>query len=133
MTYLPNSIERCAPILGYDPYAFIMDKPSNLTQQAVSNPAGADNFTPQTPKNTECKTEKKKRKFSIGKFFKLAKFAAGIAAIGAAAVCITKGRNKVRKLFKKPPIKAPKPIRKAVKFLKKDIYKPVKKFIKHIF
>ena len=44
MTYLPNSIERCTPIVGFDPYAYIMDRPSNLKINKMQSPYDTDYF-----------------------------------------------------------------------------------------
>ena len=51
MTYLPNSIERCTPIVGFDPYAYIMDRPSNLQINKMQSPYQTDYYAVGPDKN----------------------------------------------------------------------------------
>ncbi len=91
MTYLPNSIERCTPIVGFDPYAFIMDRPSNLRINKMQSPYDMDYFAPGPEK---CKDETAqnpdgtKKKGILGTALKLT---LGIAAIGLAIAGIRRG------------------------------------------
>jgi len=90
MTYLPNSIERCTPIVGFDPYAFIMDRPSNLRINKMQSPYDKDYFTAE-PEKTDDKTSKNpdetKKKGALGKILKIV---LGIAAIGIGIFGLTR-------------------------------------------
>ncbi len=80
MTYLPNSIERCTPIVGFDPYAFVMDKPSNLRINKMQSPYGMDYYAvgPENKKDEAENTDGTKKKGTLGKVLKTG---VGIAAI----------------------------------------------------
>lgn len=80
MTYLPNSIERLTPIVGYDPYAFIMGRPSNLTVNKMSNPYDCDYFTKDVKENNAGKPKGEK----FGNLKSILKGALGLATVGLA-------------------------------------------------
>lgn len=82
MTYLPNSIERCTPIVGFDPYAFIMDRPSNLKINKMQSPYDMDYFAVGPEKSKDENTEKTDGTKKKGGFGKILKTGLGIAAIG---------------------------------------------------
>jgi len=97
MTYLPNSIERCAPIVGFDPYAYIMDKPSNLT--FTTAPTGSDCFSSSVKdkKSTDSKGAQgadNKNKNTSKKPIDVAgllRAAAGITAVTCAIIGLKRG------------------------------------------
>ncbi len=74
---LPNSIERTAPILGYDPYAFIMDRKSNLNGLSPAVRGGGLDYFAKKPENMYTNGEKVKNKFSLNLIIK------GVLTIGA--------------------------------------------------
>lgn len=125
MTYLPNSIERCAPIVGYDPYAFIMDKPSNILPPNAAAPALPDSFEAQGQENN-CKK-------SGSKLLKGAKYTALIVTLAAVAMNFRKGTNAIRKLFGKAPKSAPKFIQNTTAFVQNKIYNPAKNAVVNLF
>ena len=90
MTYLPNSIERCTPIVGFDPYAYIMDRPSNLKINKLQSPYDTDYFAVGPDKNTQTAEagENKEKKGTAGKILKTI---LGATAIGLAIFGISKG------------------------------------------
>lgn len=90
MTYLPNSIERCTPIVGFDPYAFIMDKPSNLQINKMQSPYQTDYYAvgPDKKKESAAKTTDEQKKGILGKILKTG---AAIAAVSLAIFGISKG------------------------------------------
>lgn len=96
MTYLPNSIERCTPIVGFDPYAYIMDRPSNLKINKMQSPYDTDYFAVGPDKNTQAAEtgENKEKKGTTGKILKTI---LGAAAIGAAIFGISKGIKRLPK------------------------------------
>ncbi len=91
MTYLPNSIERCTPIVGFDPYAYIMDRPSNLHINKMQSPYQTDYFAvgPDKRKDNTCENPDGAKKNGV--FGTAVKFAVGAAAIGLAIFGISRG------------------------------------------
>ena len=130
MTQLPNSIERCAPILGFDPYAFIMDKPSNILPGGAAAPdiKNADSFKKNQENNKALQNNKKG-----GRLLKAAQYAAAGFVLATVALGAIKCTNGVRKLFKKPPIGLPEPLLKATDAIKKNLIYPVENFFIDIF
>ncbi len=119
MSYLPNSIERCAPILGFDPYAYIMDKPSNLQINKMTSPYDVDYFAKEphnikedTQKEIKTQHKENKGKNTTGGFFTALKIGAAGTSIVALAIAAKKGIGVLGKLFGKIPgnknIKSPK-------------------------
>lgn len=102
MTYLPNSIERCAPILGFDPYAYIMDSPSNLQINKMQSPYDVDYYAPgpQNVTETPAQSTPKEKKKGPG-FLGILKGAAAIASVAAVVVLIVRFKNKIGKIFHK--------------------------------
>lgn len=125
MYYLPNSIERCAPIIGFDPYAFIMDKESNLTPGAIA-PMAPDSFETQGGNKTNKTNAEKPKKNGVAKIINVAKFTAAAVTAGAFAVCFKKCGNGIRKLFNLPQKQMPKALQTCVDFLKNKVYEPIK-------
>lgn len=84
---LPNSIERTAPIVGYDPYAFITGKKSNLTYagQPLHKNAGLDYYA-KNPENMYTDGERANKKFKIPA--KIKKILGTAALIGGAVALI---------------------------------------------
>lgn len=91
MTYLPNSIERCTPIVGFDPYAYIMDRPSNLQINKMQSPYQTDYYAVGPDKNKNNTAENPDGTKKKGFLGTAVKFAAGAAAIGLAVFGISKG------------------------------------------
>lgn len=98
MTYLPNSIERCTPIVGFDPYAFIMDAPSNLTINKMQSPYDVDYYATgpkNTTENPSADTPKKKR----GGIYGALKIAAAAVSVAAIGVLAFRFKNRIGKIF----------------------------------
>ena len=91
MTYLPNSIERCTPIVGFDPYAYIMDRPSNLHINKMQSPYQTDYFAVGPDKSKENDNEAPQNQKKKGVLGTILKTGAAITAIGLAVFGITKG------------------------------------------
>ena len=116
MSYLPNSIERCTLILGFDPYAYIMDKPSNLQINKMTSPYDTDYFA-VGPKDTNNKAkpnvENKNNEKKSSKIFTILKTAAAVTSVVALGICGKRAFNKIGKFLGKLPgtgkIKTPKP------------------------
>ena len=83
--YLPNSIERCTTIVGYDPYAFIMDRPSNLKIRKMKSPydTGIDYFSKEPAPGSKEETQNNIKKSKIVKLLKI-----GGAILAAAALFV---------------------------------------------
>ena len=91
MTYLPNSIERCTPIVGFDPYAYIMDRPPNLHINKMQSPYQTDYFAVGPDKSKENDNEAPQNQKKKGVLGTILKTGAAITAIGLAVFGITKG------------------------------------------
>lgn len=78
---LPNSIERTTPILGYNPYAFIMGEKSNYSgRTGASMQGGTLDYFAKKPENMYSNGEKAKKGFRITPMLK------GIIGLGAVAL-----------------------------------------------
>lgn len=88
---LLNSIERTAPIVGYDPYAFIMGKKSNYMQGIRQS--GSIDYYAKNPENIYTTGEKAKKRFNITPHLK-GFFTLGAVLIGAAALFLGKDKAK---------------------------------------
>ncbi len=95
---LPNSLERCTTIVGYDPYAFIMDRPSNLRIHKMRSPydTGIDYFSKEPAPGSNEEKQNKIKKSKIVKFLK-------IGGIALAAVALFAGIKKLPGILKKVP------------------------------
>ena len=93
MTYLPNSIERCTPIVGFDPYAYIMDRPSNLHINKMQSPYQTDYFAVGPDKSKENDNEAPQNQKKKGVLGTILKTGAAITAIGLAVFGITHLQN----------------------------------------
>lgn len=92
---LPNSIERTTPILGYNPYAFIMGEKSNYSHNvtnSIKNKDSLDYFA-KNPEDMYANGEKTKKGFRITPLLK------GIVSLGVVllgTIGLIKGGGKLK-------------------------------------
>lgn len=91
---LPNSIERTTPILGYNPYAFIMGKKSNYNPSMQNLMRGDTlNYFAKNPEDMYTNGEKVKKGFKITP---LLKGIVGLGAVLLGAIGLVKGGGKLK-------------------------------------
>lgn len=88
---LPNSIERTAPIVGYDPYAFIMGRKSNFSQSAKIG--GTLDYFAKKPEDMYTNDEKAKKRFNFTPHLKNL-LTIGAVLVGTAALLFGKDKAK---------------------------------------
>lgn len=94
---LPNSIERTTPILGYNPYAFIMGKSGSVSPGNMVRKNGQLDYFAKNPENMYTDGEKANKKFKItSNMKKIIGVAAGI--LGITALCKLKGSKGAKSL-----------------------------------
>jgi len=88
---LPNSIQRTAPIVGYDPYAFIMGQKSMYNPVRGNISGGGLDYFAKKPEDMYGRGEKAKKGLRITKILK---GALGLAAvIGGSALLLSGGKK----------------------------------------
>ncbi len=88
---LPNSLDRTAPILGYNPYAFIMGGENNsIKQKTVSRGSRQLDYFAKNPEDMYTDGERANKKFKISSNMKKI---IGVAAaiLGITGLCKLKG------------------------------------------
>ena len=94
---LPNSIERTTPILGYNPYAFIMGKNSQTNPVNTVKGNGQLDYFAKNPEKMYTDGEKANKKLKItSNMKKIIGVAAGI--LGITALCKLKGSTCAKNL-----------------------------------
>lgn len=93
---LPNSIERTTPILGYNPYAFIMGTNSNINPAAGKRNGQLDYFA-KKPEDMYTDGERANKKIKLSSNMKKIMVVAG-AILGIAGLCKLKGSKAVQGL-----------------------------------
>lgn len=91
---LPNSLDRTAPILGYNPYAFIMGGENNsIKQKTVSRGSRQLDYFAKNPEDMYVNGEKAKKGFRITP---LLKGIVGFGAVLLGTIGLIKGGGKLK-------------------------------------